>query len=95
MASLLFLYPCSSLVHNRILSQQASLAQNTANVWFIVILFLRSRFTFTAKINTIFLVIRRISLISAYSLLSACYFVGLSTRYQAHFVYKHIILCNP
>ena len=28
-----------------------------------------------------FLVIRRISLISAYSLLSACYFVGLSTRY--------------
>ena len=28
-----------------------------------------------------FLVIRRISLISAYSLLSACYFVGLSTCY--------------
>jgi hypothetical protein len=28
-----------------------------------------------------FLVIRRMSLISAYSLLSACYFVDLSTRY--------------
>ena len=28
-----------------------------------------------------FLVIRRIPLISAYSLLRACYFVGLSTRY--------------
>ena len=28
-----------------------------------------------------FLVIRRISLISVYSLISACYFAGLTTRY--------------
>jgi hypothetical protein len=34
-----------------------------------------------------FLISRRISLISP---LSAGYLVGLSTRYEAHFAYKHI-----
>ena len=37
--------------------------------------------TIYITLDAVFLVIRRISLISAYSLLSACYFAVLFTRY--------------
>ena len=56
--------------------------------------FLRTKNMFIVSMEIpYFLVIRRILLISAYLLLSACHFPDLSTRYYAHFAYKRI--CDP